>query len=580
MDDSTEILSEKQTQRIYDDVAKLIPVKTTIPFQTSLLKGDLDNIILTALRKEPNLRYESVEQFSKDISNYLNGLPVSARPNTFFYRASKFYSRNKTATIIGSLLIISLIAGIITTSWQYVIANQQRERAEKRFQDVRKLSNSMLFEITPKIERLNGSTEAREILVKRALEYLDSLAADSQNDLNLQSELASAYEKIGELQGNSSRPNLGDFTGATESLLKANNIRQKLPKNIENLTLLAENHRILADVRYEQNDIEKSFLDNQEAIRIYQELINQNPDSKELQISYTKTLTDLAQFYQFTWKLDQAIEVGKQIKDEIEKLDADDKETQEILVTNLTDLGYSLSWNGKQKEAELEMAKALEIAETLQTKFSNDARTQRVVWRTFMQASGIFETIKDDISLHFAEKALAAANMAVQNDLSDFQAKHNLARSNYRMGICFHNLGKLPESIISLKTAEKILMELIEREPKNKVYQIEIARIYTNFGETKVKMNNLEEALKDFQSSNNIREKFIETDKANTNTLRDIAIACKNIGDIYTKLREKEKAIINYEKSFEILSQLKNNNTLSEVDLKILEEIEEKIKEY
>ncbi len=64
-------------------------------------------------------------------------------------------------------------------------------KARQRFNDVRKLLNSLLFEITPKIERLQGWTEAREILVKRALEYLDSLANESQDDLNLQSELAS-----------------------------------------------------------------------------------------------------------------------------------------------------------------------------------------------------------------------------------------------------------------------------------------------------------------------------------------------------------------------------------------------------
>ena len=59
------------------------------------------------------------------------------------------------------------------------VARQERDRAQKRFNDVRQLSNSLLFEITPKIERLEGSTEAREVVVKRALEYLDSLSNES-----------------------------------------------------------------------------------------------------------------------------------------------------------------------------------------------------------------------------------------------------------------------------------------------------------------------------------------------------------------------------------------------------------------
>ena len=93
-----------------------------------LLRGDLDNIILTALRKEPERRYASVEDLSEDISRYLGGMPVRARPNTFFYRAAKFYSRNKTASVVGLFLALSLILGIIATSWQAIVARARSAR--------------------------------------------------------------------------------------------------------------------------------------------------------------------------------------------------------------------------------------------------------------------------------------------------------------------------------------------------------------------------------------------------------------------------------------------------------------------
>src|SRR6185369_1874307 len=63
--------------------------------QQRRLKGDLDNIVLKALRKEPSRRYASVEQFAEDIRRHLQGLPVSARKDTFSYRASKFIWRHK-----------------------------------------------------------------------------------------------------------------------------------------------------------------------------------------------------------------------------------------------------------------------------------------------------------------------------------------------------------------------------------------------------------------------------------------------------------------------------------------------------
>lgn len=99
------------------------------PLSTSLLQGDLDNIILMALRKEPSRRYLSVAEFSDDIDKYLNGLPVIARPNTFSYRAEKFIKRNLVASIISGLFILSFIGGLAFSIWQARIAARERDRA-------------------------------------------------------------------------------------------------------------------------------------------------------------------------------------------------------------------------------------------------------------------------------------------------------------------------------------------------------------------------------------------------------------------------------------------------------------------
>ncbi len=90
------------------------------------LKGDLDNIILKSLSKEPERRYQTVEQFSADIRRFLDGLPVLARPATFSYRASKFYGRNKIPVLAAALILISLFAGIAVAVSQ---ANAARAQA-------------------------------------------------------------------------------------------------------------------------------------------------------------------------------------------------------------------------------------------------------------------------------------------------------------------------------------------------------------------------------------------------------------------------------------------------------------------
>ena len=93
------------------------------------LRGDLDNIVLMALRKEPQRRYASVVQFSDDIRRHLEGLPVLAHRDTPAYRAAKFVGRHKTGVAAVALLVLSLSAGIAATAWQARVALAEGKRA-------------------------------------------------------------------------------------------------------------------------------------------------------------------------------------------------------------------------------------------------------------------------------------------------------------------------------------------------------------------------------------------------------------------------------------------------------------------
>ncbi len=91
------------------------------------LAGDLDTIVLTALRKEPERRYGSVTQLSEDLRRYLEGLPVSARPDTVRYRAGKFVRRNKVLVGSGFLVLASLIAGLAVSTVLYLHARRAKD---------------------------------------------------------------------------------------------------------------------------------------------------------------------------------------------------------------------------------------------------------------------------------------------------------------------------------------------------------------------------------------------------------------------------------------------------------------------
>jgi non-specific serine/threonine protein kinase/serine/threonine-protein kinase len=204
------------------------------------LRGDIDNILLMSLRKDPARRYSSVEQFSEDIRRHLEGLPVIARPDTLWYRSSKFINRNRAASIGGALVALSLVVGLAATIYQARVANRERERAERRFKEVRELAHSVVFKYHDAIAELPGSTKVREMLVKDALQYLDQLSQEAAGDRSLQRELALAYLKVGNVQGRIYDANLGDVTGALASYRKAITLLEALAQNSSDLEAQAD----------------------------------------------------------------------------------------------------------------------------------------------------------------------------------------------------------------------------------------------------------------------------------------------------------------------------------------------------
>lgn len=208
------------------------------------LAGDLDNIVLMALRKEPQRRYGSVEQFAEDVRRHLEALPVSATKGSWRYRAGKFIMRHTASVAASAVVLLAVLVGVGATVHAARIARQQaeiarseRERAEKRFNDVRKLANSLIFEIHDSIQDLPGATPSRKLLLDRAVEYLDKLEHDAAGDVDLQRELAWGYQRLSAVQGDTSQSNLGEIRAAEASIRKSIGLFEAVAKaNPRNVT--------------------------------------------------------------------------------------------------------------------------------------------------------------------------------------------------------------------------------------------------------------------------------------------------------------------------------------------------------
>lgn len=561
------------------------------------LRGDLDAIVLMAMRKEPRRRYASVAQFSEDIRRHLEGLPVLAHEDTLDYRAGKFIRRNKIAVGATALVLLSLVIGLAVALWQTSVARTERDRAERRFADVRRLSNALLFDIAPKIERLEGSMEARESLVSRALEYLDSLAQEAGDDAGLQSELAAAYEKVGDLQGAPRRPNLSDFSGAIASYEKARNIRQRLleknPDDFENQTRLAANLAALSYVRWWSSDISDALVDSEKAVEIYDRLLAERPPTIELRLAAEEARIDLANIHYFNEQIPKVyppLHKAVATLETLKQTNPENVETLRLLGRGYTNLGMTLFWDTKQKESEATIEKALAMNESLVAAYPNDNVLKQGLLYTYLQSSQLYQEDKPARSIEILLKALKVARESIARDAANTQARQHLAKTYSMLGLIPLHINKPDEAVPYLEAAAAEFASLERIDPKNRTYRHDIGRVLTLLGQAKHQQRRFTDALASYEKAVASFENEMRRDPKNNSPVRRLAAVHTYIGDTHRdsattasghqRQSHLRAAKENYQRALDIFLQLQAQDSLAEKDHKYLEEVRAALRKY
>lgn len=227
--------------------------------------ADLDAIVLKALRKEPEQRYPSVEQLATDIQRYLDGRPVAAHAGSWLYRARKFVRRRLIPLAASAAVAIALTAGILTT-WL------ESRRTQRRFNELRGLAHSLLFDIYDSVSARPGTLVTRRLVADRARHYLDSLWRDAGNDPDLARDLAESYLRLGDVLGSPYTANLGDTSGASESYQRAVGLLSAEFEHNKRDVLasehLADAHMKLSRVLQRRGDRPGSIRESLEAIEL------------------------------------------------------------------------------------------------------------------------------------------------------------------------------------------------------------------------------------------------------------------------------------------------------------------------
>jgi eukaryotic-like serine/threonine-protein kinase len=177
--------------------------------------------VVKAMAPSPEDRYASAEDLGDDIARLLDGHPVTARDLSLAYVVRKTVTRHRGVFTMAAVALALLVAALVGAIWQGRVAAAERERAVRRFNDVRELAGALIFQIHDEVAPLAGSTPVRRTIVAQGLEFLHRLERDADGDEALQTELAAAYVRIGHVQGRLAEANLGDREGALRSYRKA-----------------------------------------------------------------------------------------------------------------------------------------------------------------------------------------------------------------------------------------------------------------------------------------------------------------------------------------------------------------------
>ena len=439
------------------------------------LCGDLDNIVLMALRKEPPRRYQSVEQLAEDIRRHLEDVPVLARTDTTWYRTSKFVSRHRFGVIASAVAACALLVGFTVAIYearaarqQAGIARVQRARAERRFNDVRKLANSLMFEIHDSIKDLPGTTSARKLLVNRALEYLDSLSKESSDDLSLQRELAAAYDRVGDVLGYNGAANLGDFAGAMQSYKKALAIREAAaaasPGDAQTQSDLLNDYFHLGFAQQDAGDYKGALNDFRKALPVAQGLVAAYPNNPKYQDWFAGFHWSIGNVLSRTGDYAGALasyRQGLSIRGPIAG-DTGAPLFRTHLAADYQGVGQMLMRTGEIDQAIASSRKAAQILEQVSQSDPTNATVREFLGESYDTFALILERRPGNLeeALEYSRKGVKVFSTLVSADPTNSLARANLGFAEARVGDVLLAQGKIeeatPHALRAITTFERI----------------------------------------------------------------------------------------------------------------------------
>jgi eukaryotic-like serine/threonine-protein kinase len=433
------------------------------------LAGDLDNIVLRAMQKSPDRRYATADQFADDIRRHLEHRPVLARRDSLWYRTGKFVRRNRVAVSLTGLAAASMIIGT-------AISIQQARISQQRYQQLRKLASTFVFDVEAAARDLPGSIKVRQLIASTGLEYLDNLSRSSARDWELKRELAAAYQRIGNVQGGTNTANLGDPAAALVSFRRAERLLDEVlkhdPSNRQALLDWLELEAIIGDLQVASGDERVSVETYKRGMQRIDSALAGKEDL-DLEHSAAVYLFDLARALRQTGELQASSESAHRGIEFMRKVVAarpDDKKVRLSLSMGYAQLAGSLADHGPKLEALENYRLGVAELEEVCRRFPNDAHASHELMLAYSHVGDTlgnpgFPNLGDTEGAREAYVKMAAvAKSLYEADRADTRAVMDYGISLLRVGLTTPDHD---QKLATLRQSEEVLTVSVKQNPKH-----------------------------------------------------------------------------------------------------------------
>jgi serine/threonine-protein kinase len=448
------------------------------------LRGELDWVIMKALEKDRERRYQTANALALDLERYLANEPVLAGPPSRVYRARKFVQRHRWAVAFASTTLVLLIGVTVAVMVQAQRIARARAVAELRQGQAEDLIGFVLGDLRTRLTPI-GRLDILDAVGQKATEYFAAVPEGELSDREL-FRRSQALRQLGEVRVDQGKLAAG-MSAFRESLELANGLAVRDPSNGEWQVGLGASHFWIGYILWRQADPGGALEHFVPYLRITEALVARHPDSLAYRLEQGYALSNIGSVKESKGDLRGALAAFRStlaIKQEIAKRDSANLERQLDLAQTHNSIGVVERKLGNLREAAISHRAELAIKQSLVIRDPTNRQWARSLAIAHAFLGDLLINL-GDIDGALAETRVARAmhgSLAAQ-DTSNAEQRWRFANSERLVGQTLLERGDLGAALRELHSGRTRMQQLLATSPDNLEWQQEFARTQLALGE-------------------------------------------------------------------------------------------------